>query len=167
MDTVSGSFGLVGAADTIIVIERRSQGTVLDVRGRDVESAELAIEFNKQTCRWTLLGLAADVHQSDERAQILAALAETREPLTPKEIMVATGRIDRNAVDQLLFRMVKAGDLAKPKRGKYALPSKIDKKGSSDPQVTGIAKQNTDLTHLTNLTDANHASAISPEPGSR
>jgi hypothetical protein len=73
MDTVSGSFGLVGAADTIIVIERRSQGTVLDVRGRDVESAELAIEFNKQTCRWTLLGSAADLHKSDERAHVLAA----------------------------------------------------------------------------------------------
>jgi hypothetical protein len=81
MDTVSGSFGLVGAADTIIVIERRSQGTVLDVRGRDVESAELAIEFNKQTCRWTLLGSAAGVHKSDERAHILAALAESSEPL--------------------------------------------------------------------------------------
>jgi RecA-family ATPase len=127
MDTVSGSFGLVGAADTIVVIERRGQGAVLDVRGRDVESAELAIQFNKDTCRWTLLGSAADVHRSDERARVLTVLAEAKEPLTPKEIMVATGRSDRNAVDQLLFRMVQANDIAKVARGKYALPSKIDK----------------------------------------
>jgi hypothetical protein len=152
MDTVSGSFGLVGAADTIIVIERRSQGTVLDVRGRDVESAELAIEFNKQTCRWTLLGSAADVHKSDERAHILAALEESSEPLTPKEIMIATGRTNRNAMDQLLFKMVKAGDIAKPKRGKYERAGKIDKKESFDPQAAGIVGQNAPLTDLTALT---------------
>jgi len=128
MDTVSGSFGLVGAADTIIVIERGGQGTVLDVRGRDVESAELAVQFNKDSCRWMVLGPAVDVHRSDERGRILAALAEATEPLSPNEIMVAVGRRDRNAVDQLLFRMVKAGDVIKPARGKYALPNKIDKK---------------------------------------
>jgi hypothetical protein len=119
---------LVGAADTIIVIERRGQGTVLDVRGRDVESAELAVQFNKETCRWMVLGSAFDVHRSDERTRILAALSEVTEPLSPHEIMVAVGRRDRNAVDQLLFRMVKAGEIIKPGRGKYALPSKIDKK---------------------------------------
>jgi len=119
MDTVSGSFGLVGAADTIVVIERRGQGAVLDVRSRDVESAELAIQ----------------------------------EPLTPKEIMVATGRSDRNAVDQLLFRMVQANDIAKVARGKYALPSKIDKKESSDQQPTDITAETGNLTNLTHLTE--------------
>jgi RecA-family ATPase len=152
MDTVSGSFGLVGAADTIVVIERRGQGAVLDVRGRDVESAELAIPFNKDTCRWTLLGSAADVHRSDERARVLTVLAAAKEPLTPKEIMVATGRSDRNAVDQLLFRMVQANDIAKVARGKYALPSKIDKKESSDQQPTDITAETGNLTNLTHLT---------------
>jgi RecA-family ATPase len=33
IDKVSGTFGLSGAVDTIIVIERQSQGTVFDVRG--------------------------------------------------------------------------------------------------------------------------------------
>jgi len=152
MDTVSGSFGLVGAADTIVVIERRGQGAVLDVRGRDVESAELAIQFNKDTCRWTLLGSAADVHRSDERARVLTVLAAAKEPLTPKETMVATGRSDRNAVDQLLFRMVQANDIAKVARGKYALPSKIDKKESSDQQPTNITAETGNLTSLTHLT---------------
>jgi AAA domain len=132
MDTVSGSFGLVGAADTIIVIERRSQGTVLDVRGRDVEAAELAIQFDKNTCRWTLLGPAVDVHRSDERARVLAALTEATEPLTPKEIMMATGRRDRNAFDQLLFRMLRDGDVIRPSRGKYVLSGKINKKDGAD-----------------------------------
>jgi AAA domain len=125
MDTVSGSFGLVGAADTIVVIERRSQGVVLDVRGRDVESAELAIQFNKATCRWTVLGSAVDVHRSDQRGRILAALAESADPLSPKEIMLAVGREDRNAVDQLLFRMVKAGDLISPPLASTRYPVRL------------------------------------------
>lgn len=91
MDTVSGSFGLVGAADTIIVIERRSQGTILNVRGRDVESAELAVRFDENTCRWTLLGNASQVHRSDERKCVLEALAKVSRPVSPQEIMAATG----------------------------------------------------------------------------
>jgi hypothetical protein len=112
----------------------------------------VAIQFNKDTCRWTLLGSAADVHRSDERARVLTVLAEAKEPLTPKEIMVATGRSDRNAVDQLLFRMVQANDIAKVARGKYALPSKIDKKESSDQQPTDITAETGNLTNLTHLT---------------
>jgi RecA-family ATPase len=56
METVSGSYGVSGAVDTILVMANRPNGAVLDIRGRDVESAELAIEFDKETCRWRLLG---------------------------------------------------------------------------------------------------------------
>ena len=165
MDTVSGSFGLVGAADTIIVIERRGQGAVFNVRGRDVESAELVIQFDKETCRWTLLGSATEVHRSAERARLLAVMAEAKEPLSPKEIMVATGRSDRNAVYQLLFRMVQAGDIAKVARGKYLLPNKIDKKGILDQQQTDIAEENGNLTDLTDLTGGPEALRIRGQDG--
>ena len=37
METISGSFGISGAADTILVLANKASGTVLDVRGRDVE----------------------------------------------------------------------------------------------------------------------------------
>jgi len=166
MDTVSGSFGLVGAADTIIVVERRSQGTVLDVRGRDIEAAELAIQFNKGTCRWALLGSAADVHRSDQRARVLAALAEAEGPLTPKEIMLATDRRDRNSLDQLLFKMVKAGDIEKPARGKYALPSKIDKKDGSSTQTADVDEESNNLIDLTEPT-ASSAPATNKGQGGR
>jgi hypothetical protein len=46
-DTVSGTQGLIGAADTICVIKRSASGTTLHVRGRDVEESEKAIEFDK------------------------------------------------------------------------------------------------------------------------
>jgi hypothetical protein len=55
-------------------------------------------------------------------------------------------------MDQLLFKMVKAGDIAKHKRGKYERTGKIDKKESFDPQAAGIVGQNAPLTDLTDLT---------------
>jgi RecA-family ATPase len=52
METVSGTFGQTGAADTVIVLASKSGGAVMDIRGRDVESDELAIQFSKEACRW-------------------------------------------------------------------------------------------------------------------
>jgi RecA-family ATPase len=55
-DDVSGTLGLTGAADTIIIMKRLSGMVKVFVRGRDIEEAEFAAEFNKQTCRWRLVG---------------------------------------------------------------------------------------------------------------
>ena len=125
IDTVSGTLGLSGCADTILVLNRSSQGTTLYVRGRDVEEAEHAITFDKQTCRWFILGNAAEVHRSNERGRILAALEEATEPVTPQEIMASTG-MPRNNVDQLLFKMGQDGEVVKVGRGKYRAPDRAD-----------------------------------------
>jgi hypothetical protein len=66
-DTVSGTHGLTCAADTILILKRSANGVTLYARGRDIEEAELAVQFNRNTCKWTILGQAADVHRSDER----------------------------------------------------------------------------------------------------
>ena len=56
VDTVSGTLGLAGCADSVLVLNRSSQGTTLYVRGRDIEEAEHAVTFDKHACRWTILG---------------------------------------------------------------------------------------------------------------
>ena len=61
-DTVSGSLGLTGAADTILIMKRQAGAVTLHVRGRDIEEAEMALQFDKATCRWSILGAAAEVH---------------------------------------------------------------------------------------------------------
>src|SRR5262249_32864124 len=53
LDTVSGTLGLVGCADTILVLARTGQGATLYVRGRDVEEKEHAVSFSKDNCKWT------------------------------------------------------------------------------------------------------------------
>jgi hypothetical protein len=122
LDKVSGSHALAGAADTIIVVDRSPSGEfVFDVRGRDVEAAQLAARFDRETCRWEILGDAAEVQRSDTRRAILAALAG-EDSLTRQEIAAATG-ISQNTIGALLYRMVKAGEITKPRRGRYAAPT--------------------------------------------
>ena len=62
METVNGTYGLTGVIDTVLVMATKPNGgAVIDIRGRDVEPAELAIMFNKDSCRWTVLGAAAEI----------------------------------------------------------------------------------------------------------
>jgi AAA domain len=119
METVSGSFGTTGAVDTVLVMANRTNGAVLDIRGRDVEAAELAIEFSKTTCRWKILGKAAEVHVSEQRARILGALKEANSPLSIAALMEATG-MKRNSLELLLGRMAKEREILRVAKGHYA-----------------------------------------------
>jgi hypothetical protein len=127
LDKVSGTFGLSGAADTILILEKRSNGWVFDVRGRDVSSDELAAEFNKDTCRWAVLGSAAEVHQTSERNAVLAIFREHGSPLTVELVtehladLSPTQSHSHSAVKQILSRMARNGLLRREKRGLYSL----------------------------------------------
>src|SRR5439155_9554742 len=112
-DTVRGPLGLVGAADTVRVLKRRAAGSVLYARGRDIEESETAVRFDKASCRWTLLGPAGEGHRSDERARVIAALAEAGGPLAIREIQARAGLPSRGAADTLLFRMVESGEIVR------------------------------------------------------
>jgi hypothetical protein len=119
VEMVSGSFGVSGAADTILVMANKPNGDVLDIRGRDVESAEMAIEFDKRTCRWRVLGNAKEVHVSSQRAKVIAALQETGSAMTITALMDATG-MKRNPLEILLGRMVRDGAIKRIGKGQYA-----------------------------------------------
>jgi len=74
-DTVSGSTGFTGAADTTVVL-RRGRGetsAILHVTGRDVEESEYALTFDALTGSWTLDGNA--LAEAASRAQSLKATA--------------------------------------------------------------------------------------------
>ncbi len=117
-DAVSGSTGLTGAMDSILILDRGSGGTTLYARGRDLEEQDLAVRFDKTSCRWSLLGDASEVRMSDERRAILGALRGEDEPLSPLEIAALTGQPSGN-IRRLLLSMAKDGEVTKIKRGKY------------------------------------------------
>ena len=67
---ISGTNGVLGAADTAIVMsrEKRSdENTTMSITGRDVEADEIELEFDKDTGRWVNLGSVDDV--AEQRAQ--------------------------------------------------------------------------------------------------
>jgi RecA-family ATPase len=119
-DTVSGSLGLTGAADTIAIMKRQSSGAVtLHVRGRDVEEAEKALKFDKAACRWTIIGEASEVRRSDEHSRVLIALEEAgAEGMSPTDLADELGIRNDNA-KQMLRRMANAGEIKKEGRGRY------------------------------------------------
>lgn len=58
---ISGSTGLTGAADTSIVLDKTENSNVLlAITGRDVESTEKLIQFDKIFFKWSVIGDASD-----------------------------------------------------------------------------------------------------------
>jgi hypothetical protein len=134
-DDVSGTLGLTGAADTIIVMKRQTGMVKIYVRGRDIEEGEFAAEFNRNTCRWRIVGGADEVFRSQERQAILAVLKDAMRPMSVADIMAATERRDRHATQVLLIRMEKAGEVKHVGRGMWAHP-KLDGP-DADPSNAG------------------------------
>lgn len=131
LEKVSGTNGLTGAADTTIILDRDGEGTVLVGRGRDIAEFETAVEFQKDNCRWRVLGEAADVRRSVERKTVLDALEGETEPMGPSAIADVSGMPCAN-VRYLLHVMAKAGEVLKVGRGKYLHPDQ------SPPNIPNI-----------------------------
>jgi hypothetical protein len=154
VEEISGTLGLAGAADAFLVLKRTAAAATLIGRGRDTEEIDLAIQFSPETCRWTILGEAAEVRRSDERGRVLAALADAAEPMPTNEIMAAAGLHGRNAADLLLSKMCRAGEIERVKRGVYRLPTNIRQSGQKDRtdcQPINAAGKNGHPSDLSNL----------------
>jgi hypothetical protein len=119
VDEVSGTFGLSGAADAILVA-RRSRNTgaaIVKITGRDVEERELALDFDARTGAWTLLDGPALLHAvADTRKAILTVLIGGGE-MAPKDIATAT-TLDAALVRQTVRRMEEDGQVIGV-QGKY------------------------------------------------
>jgi RecA-family ATPase len=118
-DTISGTLGLTGAPDSVLVLKRDSTGSVvLHGRGRDLIELEKAVAFNADACTWQIAGDASAFRRSEERKIILDAIEEAGEPIGPNDIAAATG-MKAASVRQLLAKLVKEGEIKKAKYGKY------------------------------------------------
>lgn len=115
LEEVSGTLGLTGAADSVLVLKRDRQAEegTLSLTGRDIEERELALAFTSLKL-WTVLGAAADVRMSQERREILEVL-RTWEPgpngspaMTPTRIAKELGK-NAGTVRRLLMKMRSEG----------------------------------------------------------
>jgi RecA-family ATPase len=117
-DTVSGTTGLTGAADSTLVLTSTSDGKVLYGRGRDMPEFERALRFDPEHCRWSDLGPPSEVFSSDTRQAILAALRDGM--TTPSDISNLSG-VDYDLCAKTLQRMAAGGEVEKEGRGQYRL----------------------------------------------
>jgi hypothetical protein len=129
VETVSGTFGTAGAADTIIVIKRaRGQAdATLHVTGRHVQERELALKFAPEAGTWVLLGGAAEYAIGETRKQILDAVHAHGE-LTPKQLSAVT-TVGHELAKKTMQRMATDGQLV-AKRGGYIAPPEPAKAGT-------------------------------------
>ncbi|WP_054527850.1 AAA family ATPase [Citromicrobium sp. WPS32] len=120
-EKVSGTLGISGGADAVLILDRDQNGVTLYGRGRDIEEIETAVTFDRETCRWVALGDPGEVRMGLLRSEIIRLLQKSAEPMGPTELAKALDYSAEN-VRQTLPRMVKAGEIEKSGRGKYLHP---------------------------------------------
>jgi hypothetical protein len=120
---VSGTNGLAGACDAILVLKRQrgAAGAELLVTGRDVEESKYALAFQPDICSWQLLdGAAEDYELGDTRRAVITLLRE-HEAMTPKEVVEHLDITQENA-KKTLQRMFKDDQVDTDGTGHYFVP---------------------------------------------
>jgi hypothetical protein len=139
LDTISGSTGLSGAADTIIRLVRdRGAGQVdaiLNIIGRDVEETDLALRFDITSKSWQLLGNAEEIASTRDQQKIIDLLAEDGEALKLADIALLVGK-KLDATSKMLRRLKKKGLVTQPKYGFYKTTTYTSPTSPSSPSDT-------------------------------
>ncbi len=121
VELISGTTGLAGGADTLLVLQRgrgKDEATLF-ITGRDIEEKNFALKFIDN--RWEFLGDSDEYKKSQVRMKIIEILKEAEEPLSSKAIVELTD-LKAGTVTSALYRMVKDGEILKPEKNKYVLP---------------------------------------------
>lgn len=145
-DEVSGTRGLTGAADSVLVLKRDagSQQPVLYGRGRDLEEIDTALQFDKDTGNWSILGDAWQVADTIERRAIQEVLGRSVDPMTPTEIAERIGKSRQN-VQKMLTKMCEAGQVERVAHGHYVLVSMVSPVSESSSLIDTKETKETDL----------------------
>lgn len=100
-DTISGTNGLLGAADGAFVLEKKKRTdnkAVLSVSGRDQQDQKLYLEFNRERCIWELIEEETDFFKKpkDELLERISAIVTAE---SPNWKGTATELIDKLSLD--------------------------------------------------------------------
>jgi len=151
LDTMSGTQGLAGAADSIVVLKRgRGQADAeLDITGRDIEERQLALRFDADVGTWVLLGDAGEWAISASRRRVLEVL-RSEGPLMPKEVGELVD-LSRDTAKMTLSRMSRAGQVVSNGAGTYSAPSQEASPLTPVTAVTGVSDKPPTSTNAPNL----------------
>ena len=149
LEMVSGSLGLTGGVDTILVLakDRGAKGATLHRTGRDlVDDSALSLEWQDSKCRWSL-DTSGEASLSGPLRLVLGVVKK-RHP-TPSGAKLISDMLQeeghdmsQNAVQMALRRLEEQGSVELKERGRYGLPSGFlsnmhTARGSMHPSTTG------------------------------
>lgn len=155
LDSVSGTQGLAGAADSILVLRRSRHETnaTLNVTSRDAAEGEYSVLFDSSTGTWTLdgsnlLAAAKAVEErrategvGDEMAELVRVINRHPDGIRRKELESLV-HIEPGSLGTYLRRATDAGRIANPRRGIYApvtSATSVTFSGNQLPVVTDVA----------------------------
>jgi RecA-family ATPase len=150
LETVSGTHGIAGAADSVLVM-RRTRGQAdaeLHVTGRDIEEKSYALRFDPNVGTWTLLGDAAEWQLSESRRKILEALkVATR--ATPKQLTDYIEGAEYENIKKACQRMASAEQIVANGDGTYSpLPINVSLPSLESPRYSGTGTAGTEGTGI-------------------
>lgn len=149
LEMVSGSLGLTGGVDTILVLakDRGAKGATLHRTGRDLENDEpISLEWQDSKCRWSL-DASGEASLSGPLRLVLGVIKKQHPtPFGAKPISTMLQEeghdMSQNAVQMALRRLEEQGSVELKERGRYGLPSGFlsnmhTARGSMHPSTTG------------------------------
>lgn len=113
IDDISGNTAKSRNADSVLAlyVERGKKGAVLRGKGREVETFENQIHFDQETFCWQMDGDVSQIEITDQRQEILDALAtlgKVQEPAIRKATGIEHAQLFRN-----LQALVKSGQISR------------------------------------------------------
>lgn len=159
LDAVSGTQGIAGSADTVLVLrrDRQEQQAMLHVTSRDAREGEYAVSLGKNGS-WTLVGGSiADASQAaqtakqtegvgDRMAEVVTLVGRYSDGIRAQDVATLLG-LETNTASKYLSRAFDAGRISKTGRGVYTPVGSVgsvfseahsDTKDTKDRVITGV-----------------------------
>jgi len=119
LEQISGSMGITGVMDTIIMLKRSrgGSGASLTITGRDVPDAIYAMQFDKHLCTWTVLDKAPEemnFREDSNSSRIVSAIRERGGNASLREIYEDLQEtIKLSVLRNALYRLTERGAVSK------------------------------------------------------
>jgi replicative DNA helicase len=149
MDSIMGSQGLAGAADSVLMLKRgRGEAQAeLHAVGRDILEQDLLLTFDSDCAAWTIAGSKTEIQDSESR-QLIYDWLKGNGPHGPraafKGLKEEGYKGTESTIQNIMTKMEKQGALNKTKDGIYSIPASTDTTGSI-PVTSSTEKTAKDL----------------------
>ena len=120
-DTISGTHGLTGIFDTLMVLASTGiGGATLSAQGRDLEPYQKALERDQRSGGWIIRGDPVERAKTGEREELREILAKAGAPMALADLAKAVGK-QPDTTRRLLEGLMAEGRVHQPSYGRYAL----------------------------------------------